>query len=171
MPCSNSVDVCFQIYTASCKSVSPQMFAYYIFFFRKRTLTGIKVINTNLARKDLLTEVLYIGHPACVDHSGKGIADVITKLLTSLGISEHLLARSFRGGCADGGIINVNLTENLLRIFWKTTGPADKEQISKTVTVWDGAHIIELMLSHTLGNFPGMAASKTLMASLSLFFR
>ena len=155
-----------QIHVIFSKLLFASFLLHRLFSFRKRTLTGIKVINTNLARKDLLAEVLYAGHPASVDQSGKGIADVIRQLLIGLGISDHLLARSFRGGCADGGMINVNL-----RLLWHTNGPVEPEQLNKTVTVWDGAHIIELMLSHTLGNFRSLAASKTLMASLSLFFR
>ena len=128
--------------------------------------------------KEKLTEILYIGHPAAIDQSGRGIAEVVTQCLINQGIPLARLTRSFRGVAVDGGVLNVNLTKWLIQRFLNISEPeltADPtlldEPVSKTVNVWDGAHIVELVLKHALEKFASLKAAKDIIGSLSLFFR
>jgi len=76
---------------------------------------------------------IYLGHPASTDASGLGLAKTIIACLEEFGIDRGTLARSFRGVCADGGILNVNITGHLLKLFFNT----EQVGISRTMTYND----------------------------------
>ena len=54
-------------------------------------------------------KTLYLGHPVVNDKSGIGIARVIVERLDEF-IPRNQMLRSFRGGCYDDGVINVNVS-------------------------------------------------------------
>ena len=138
--------------------------------FRKRTLIALRLLNLDIEDRETLVETIYLGHPASIDATGAGLARTICKCLIGAGVEQRHLGRSFRGLCADGGIINVNLSDHLLQVFCGTDSIPTSMK-SKVIWVWDGAHIIELILKHTLNKYPEIRTSKEKLASLTKFFR
>ncbi|KAL5268764.1 hypothetical protein ACHWQZ_G002571 [Mnemiopsis leidyi] len=141
---------------------------------RKRALIALRVLNLDPEDKDKLVSTIYLGHPASVDQTGLGLARTIKKTLESVGISQAHMGRCFRGVCADGGIINTNISDHLLGLFWNTsTDNLPDSVLDKAVWVWDGAHIIELILEHALtgDRFKSLKMSKDFLSSLSKYFR
>ena len=132
------------------------------------------MLNLDPEDKDKLVSTIYLGHPASVDQTGLGLARTIKKTLESVGISQAHMGRCFRGVCADGGIINTNISDHLLGLFWNTsTDNLPDSVLDKAVWVWDGAHIIELILEHALtgDRFKSLKMSKDFLSSLSKYFR
>ena len=80
------------------------------------------------------------------------------------------MRRSYRSLCADGGISNVNPSDHLLQLCWGTLAIPESKR-GKVIWVWDGAHIIKLILDHSLAAFPVLMDSKDRLASLTKFFR
>ena len=71
-----------------------------------------------------------------------------TDKLVIMGIKTEILVRVYCGLCADGGIINVNLSDHHIQQFWGTSSlPESKRR--KVLWVLVGAHIIELILKHS----------------------
>lgn len=142
--------------------------------FRKRALIALRVLNLQPEDKEELVSTIYLGHPASVDQTGLGLARTIKKTLESVGISQAHMGRCFRGVCADGGIINTNISNHLLGLFWDTDVENLPDTVlDKVVWVWDGAHIIELILEHAIteDRFQSIKTSKDFLSSLSKFFR
>ena len=137
---------------------------------RKRALVGIRVINLEPESMGTLVDKVYVGHPASIDQSGEGIARTVHSLLLDIGVNQQHMGRSYRGLCADGGILNVNLSDHLLQLCWGTSVIPESKR-GKVIWVWDGAHIIELILDHSLAAFPVLKDSKDRLASLTKFFR
>ena len=138
--------------------------------FRKQTLCGIKLINLDMEESEKLSTVIYLGHPASINQSGEGMSQTLFSFLQGAGLSQRHLGRSYRGLCADGGILNVNLSDHLLQMFCGTDS-TPRSMRSKVIWVWDGAHIIELILKHALDQYPVIKDAKEKLASLTKFFR
>ena len=138
--------------------------------FRKQTLCGIKVINLDMEESEQLSALIYLGHPASINQSGEGMSQTLFSFLQGAGLSQRHLGRSYRGLCADGGIHNVNLSDHLLQLFCGTDS-TPRSMRSKDIWVWDGAHIIELILKHALDQYPVIKDTKEKHASLTNFFR
>lgn len=119
--------------------------------------------------------MLYAGHPASIDQTGAGMAKTIYNQLVGMGIREGVLVRGYHGVGADGGVLNCNLSDELLALFHQ----CDIDHIPPSIRfralwVWDGAHIIELMLNHCLEDprfKTNLLEAKTFLSSLSKFFR
>ena len=77
---------------------------------RKRLLIGLRLIDPDSVDVEKLVSTVYLAHPPAIDQSGSALAKVIAEKLIDTGISSVHLGRSYRGLCADGGIINVNLS-------------------------------------------------------------
>lgn len=65
----------------------------------------------------------------------------------------------------------MNLSDRLLQLFRDTTDSVHESMRSKVIWVWDGAHLIELILKHTLLEYPDIRKAKESLASLTKFFR
>ena len=136
---------------------------------RKRLLIGLRLLDFDVGEKEDFVKTIYLAHPPSIDQSGAGIAKTIHDKLVEMGMRTEILGRSYRGLCADGGIINVNLSDHLLQQFWGTSSiPESKRR--KVLWVWDGAHIIELILKHSLEEHPRIKASKESLESIVKFF-
>ncbi|KAL5267185.1 hypothetical protein ACHWQZ_G004284 [Mnemiopsis leidyi] len=86
------------------------------------------------------------------------------------GIPNQRLARAFRGVAVDGGILNLNICRHFLERFWGEEDVPDSLK-DKCLSIWDGAHILELVFKCTLADFPDIENAKSVVASLSTFFR
>ena len=137
---------------------------------RKRLLIGLRLLDFDVDEKEDFVKTIYLAHPPSIDQSGAGIAKTIHDKLVDMGIKTEILGRAYRGLCADGGIINVNLSDHLLQQFWGTSSIPESKR-SKVLWVWDGAHIIELILKHSLERHPRIKASKESLESIVKFFR
>ena len=125
-----------------------------------------RVINLEPESMGTLMDKVYVGHPASIDQSGEGVARTVHSLLLDIGVNQQHMGRSYRGLCADGGILNVNLSDHLLQLCWGTSVIPESKK-GKVIWVWDGAHIIELILDHSLAAFPVLKDSKDRLVSLT----
>ena len=137
---------------------------------RKRLLIGLRLLDFNIDDGDDFVKTIYLAHPPSIDQSGAAIAKAIHDKLVDMGMRTENLGRAYRGLSADGGIINVNLSDHLLQQFWGTSSIPESKR-SKVLWVWDGAHIIELILKHSLEKHPTIKASKESLEAIVKFFR
>ena len=125
---------------------------------RKRLLLGMRVLD--LTPGSELIQTIYIAHPASINQTGAGMAKTIYDKLLETGIEHQHLASSYRGLCADGGVLNVNLSDHLLQLF-HSTPEIPKSKKNRVIWVWDGAHIVELVFKHTLEKVHSVLRART----------
>ena len=113
---------------------------------RKRLLIGLRLLDFNIDDGDDFVKTIYLAHPPSIDQSGAAIAKTIHDKLVEMVMRTEYLGREYRVLSADGAISHVNLSDHLLQQFWCTSSLPESKR-GKVLWVWDGAHIIELILS------------------------
>ena len=53
---------------------------------------------------------LYVSHPSVSDNTGRGVAKLILADLVKMGFSNANLRVMLKGGCFDGGMFNLNVS-------------------------------------------------------------
>ena len=78
-----------------------------------------------------------MGHPACDDKSGSGLAQNIIDLLIKHQISSRHTEKRFVGFCIDGEYVNLGILQHFVDLNLINNA------VGKSFEIWDPAHIIE----------------------------
>ena len=105
---------------------------------RTRQMTSARLVN--ISPDDPTAPLIiniYLGHPACDDKSGSGLAQNIIDLLIKHKISSRHTEKCFAGFCIDGEYVNLAILRHFvdLNLINKAVG--------KHYEIWDPAHVIE----------------------------
>ena len=95
---------------------------------------------------DRKSHQFFIGAPIPISNDGKGLAQTIIKLLHNIGMTDEMVKAGFKGGVYDGAFLNVFINSHILEEFGRN--PRDHP----VLTLWDHAHIVELIWKVRNGN-------------------
>ena len=127
--------------------------------FRKRLITAVRFpsLDNDLGLPFIVNA--YLGHPAVSSSTGYSLGEQLRQLLKEFGMDEECQYAQLMGGCFDGEFLHKKVME-------KTITPAD--QMS---AIWDGAHALELVLRHSLADFPSVDNSIKKVQQINNFLR
>ena len=136
--------------------------------FRERLVTVLRVASLDDDMTLPLFSASYLGHPANVNQSGLGIATDIICLLKKFGFREAELKSHIKGAAYDGQMLH----NNVLKHIYKELGVV-RDMTRESLQMWDGSHLLELVLLHALEppQFRGISDTRLLIQNVTTFFR